>query len=733
MPEWIDPLADHSTEKELRKVAETAMDFAFHIWNTERRQVRDHFLKLRNSYNGLIEEERIRHINSQYGVNLRVKYVDYRITRNKLDTLCGEFLQRPLRTTVYLSNKEALLKRQERHNYLTGVMHAQKEIERLRSMGVDPLDGMEIPTTEKEVDEIVSRESLQAETLMQAGVEDEIKKRRLKEKLAKCIKDLGLTGECFARNYIDEYGYTVTEKILPENAIFMELEGDDYLERTPFFGQRYQWTMNEILSAFEFNKKDPDQERELEEIKNCFSNNDNYNETWSPHMGYNKSGRYCMNVYHLEWMMLDPYYLKITVDPETGERKVIQFSEDYYKRKKDTQIKQDLANGLYELEIRYKETRYECYRIGADIFRKIRKAPNQPVKTDDPFPSIFTYTGLLFNTENCERVSLYEALEEIKHLHNIAMFQIRREIYKIKGSAVTYNRAFLPRDGKGKLVKFGEILGKLINDGVYDYNTYSEGNLAGKDIDITNAIQVLDLGASRSLPMLMQLVIQIENMIDKIGTINDNRQGGTKASETATNAQANIFMSRTMTEPLFYQFDRFVENVVMRIVEHNKIAWQLRPERALQMVGPTGMADVELIKELRWQDSTVIVLDTRREMQIRDILNRMIEQGVSSKELPIDYAGKAMISETLGEMQTALIDGRAALLAAMSAQREEEGRIKEQLEGKMIMREAQLDAREHEQEKELILLKAGNAAAQSSQKTKDKVLLNQQQADLKTQ
>lgn len=74
------------------------------------------------------------------------------------------------------------------------------------------------------------------------------------------------------------------------------------------------------------------------------------------------------------------------------------------------------------------------------------------------------------------------------------------------------------------------------------------------------------------------LAQNIENTLETVSGVANQRTGEIKASETATNAQSAITSSKTMTEPINIGFDTFISNVITLAMEQSKIASLVNPE-----------------------------------------------------------------------------------------------------------------------------------------------------------
>ena len=167
-----------------------------------------------------------------------------------------------------------------------------------------------------------------------------------------------------------------------------------------------------------------------------------------------------------------------------------------------------------------------------------------------------------------------------------------------------YDLAALP---KNKTVE--TIMREAVDDGFITFNSMAAGNIGNRNLDLQHMFQQFDLGFSDSFPQLIALQNNILQTLDKITGINENREGQIAASSTVTNAQGAIQASRTITEPLFYQMQLFVEKAMTCIVEATKVSWAFyKTEQGEQILGTERYNFMKVTKELGYRDYGVLII-----------------------------------------------------------------------------------------------------------------------------
>lgn len=676
---------------------------------------------LYDNYNGIVDSRGLDYINKTYGNENTTKYIDYRLARPKIDLVQGEWLARPLNSIVYTINKDARDAKLNDYEVKLGMIHASKEIDKLRNVvGVNVFDGMPIPDEDKNGALTTNNIKTKNEMVMQLILNDQIKRQDLKTKLSSNFRDVEIAAECFGKVYIDNKGDVVYREIDPRDAIFEEIDRDPFLLQSPYMGERRLMFIHDIIS--EFNLKD----KELESLNNIASNTSAYitgrqGDTRKYYQLIDK--KLALEVFTIEWYSFKPFFTKVIQDkknPETPFRKSIDV--DYYYDNKD-EIDKDVSKGKYIIETKYKKVIWEGTRIGNDIYTNLREKPNIIGSLDRPFDTTMSYTGMLYNTIDNVRISLQESLVNISRVYNMVMFQINRELAKSKGKTIAYDLAYLPKD---KTLK--DVMHAMTNDGIYYYNSAEDGNISGQKVEVNGAIREFDLGVSATMQILINLKLELQATADKLCGINEERSGNIAASSTATGAQLSQQASRTLTEPMFYMFGRFTENVFNRVAECSKISWGLlKPEQGAMIIGDDGVQFLRATKDLANDDYGVFISDGRKENEIRNTIRQLSMAAVNAGELRIHDVAKFELEDTLQGAINVVEKGWKEVKEIGAKQQQD----KQQADGQMM--QAKIAAKkesimeEQNFEANLEVLKSDLKMGQDSHQAKNQFLLNEQQ------
>lgn len=708
-----------------KMTAKQSVDYSIFRFNSRRQKQILKINRLMDSYNGIVDENSMKWLNTTYGQKNLSRYVDYRLARTKVDLIRGEWLKRPLNATVYTINKEAQSEKLKNFEFLTGANAVRPQLDKLAQVGYDVLDGMQVPQpdpTGKFNDLDIKTKN---EVTMQYLLNSQIQKLDIKTKLSENYLDCLIAAECYSKTYIDDNGYLKFRDIDIRDALYEEIERDPFLLQSPYLGERRVMFIPDILTEFT--------QLEKHEIDNLYQLQSNPTSVVSQSDGKRNNfhligNNLAADVYTIEWYAIKPFYTKVSPDKNGGNpfRKELDTNE-YLSDAFQKRMKTDVKAGRYTIETRYKKVLWEATRIGQNIYTNCREKTNIIANIDNPFETTSSYTGCLVNSKDGTRISLQESIDNIARTLNVTMFQINRELSKAKGKIVAYDRAYLP---KGKTMV--DVLHRMTNDGIYDYNSAEDGNISGAKIEINGAIKEIDLGVSATMQILLTLKVQLESMADRLSGVNEQREGNIASSATVGNTQSALESSRTITEPMNYIFDRYTEMVLMKVAELTKIVWTvLHPEEGENIVGTDGIKFLRVSKDLLFDAFGTYLGDSRKEHDIRQLVRNYIPMAINAGELAVHTAIEFELQETLGEAIAVVKKGWEQIQQIKS--QEQENNLKAQAEQQDKNIEQMIQNREdiQQQEKDMLILEYKLKGINMSQQEKNSYITKRMVATTK--
>ena len=694
---------------------------------------RDVITRLYNSYNGIKKVGATDYIDKRYGRQNSTKLVTFKVGRTKLNLLHGEQLKRPLSATVETINSDAISEKMQQMDMMIGAMFSKKEIEDLKNIaGVDVMEGAPIPNDEDDPIWKKMNPKDKEEDIMQIILNNQIIELNLRKQFADLLLDVLICSMCYCKIESDQNGDIKIYRIDPRDAIFEEIQGDDYIERSPIMGCLQRLTITEVLTRYSLTK---DQRDILDAAR---ANPQVYLGSQGRGRGFMNmtNGQLMLDVIHIEWDSVEPMYFKKVL--KTKSQKELNPEGDYIKLKMNSMYYENnlekhnskVEKGEYEIETQYKIVKYEATRIGGCIDVNMREKPFQVRSVDKPsYVSNTTYHGFICGTVDGKRVSVQSLIEPFDTMYDVNAYQINKDLSRAKGKALLYDLAGLP---EGKKMK--DILFSILNDGVVEYNSAAAGNFSGRNLDLVNAIKEIDLGLSESLQYSLTLQQNILNQLSQITGISENREGQIAASSTAANANSAISASRTITEPIFYGMDIFTRKVMTSIVNVSAINWAfIKVDKGEQILGTERFRYLQASKKLGFKDYGVHIEDGSRYMEMRNEMKRMMEFSLNSKQITPQGMAKVLLSETTAQMIAAANEAWDKINEAQQKSNEANNQMQQQIAEAKLRQQIEISNADRE-DRQVQAIDEINIAADAQMriddnKAKNKMFENKQVAD----
>lgn len=644
--------------------------------------------KLYNSHNGIIDESEIEAITKFTGRTSKTKYVKYRLGRSKLKLLHGEFLMLPLEPQVRTVNQDAKNQKMSKYKESLAMAYTKDQIEQVRAMGFDVLKGMKIPSLEDKDYWTIDNFKLANEIIMQVLLEKKIKKEKIKREFHHNFVDLTITSEMYGKVEKDINGKVIYRVINPRYAIYEDSVYDPLLERTPYMGEKRMMYYHEIITSDEFNLSE-DAKKKLKQYAAGQQSGTDF--------GAEKIGsQLAFPVWTIEWKGFEVVRRKTSYSKDSKVPYKMILSDEYYDKNKDT-IKKDVKKGRYEVEERYREVLWKTSRIGNDIYTTAVKEDDliQVLNENNVYNVQFNYCGYLFSTTDGERVSIQELVYELEKTYDDVRFQINKEMKKIKGNVLMHDDAFLP---KGK--RFIDVQHEIDEHGILRFNSAAEGNQSGRDME-RQWINSVQLGSGEPLRILIEQAMELEQTMDRITGLNENRQGLTKATMTATANVNNIEASRSITYDLFFCMYDFMERTLLKILEKEKLC---HDENEF-IFDDQELKYLKFTRDVRFANYYPYLSDGRIEAQIREKLEMMFGAEINAGNLRTSDVAK-FLRESSFAKAIKILDNANQELAKIRQEEIAAGQESQNNQIQANMQMTQEDREDRQQhEAEMVILK----------------------------
>lgn len=365
----------------------------------------------------------------------------------------------------------------------------------------------------------------------------------------------------------------------------------------------------------------------------------------------------------------------------------------------------------------YREDRYECYRIGYDIYIGARRCEEAPRNQEEPWKTCLSYSGAINVARNGVIHSLVNSMRELQDLYDIIMFFRNNAIANSGVSGSRVNTAAIPK-ALGK--KFMDRLTKWVTlrkqglelidpteEGANLFQHYGEfsATISGDTINAMNAI-------------LESLAVQA----DIISGVPRQMLGIIEERDAVENVRVGLNQVSILSLESFREVDRCLNRTVQKTLDGFKYSYR---KQKLHGIYKNGLAMIPFVltpKEFSMSDFKVSVVSSGIEnaklMKIQQLAKEFVTAGSIDPDILIKIVNNKSIAEIeyLLSKATAAKKEEMASIQQMQQQLEEangqveklqaeinrlENNAKQQLEGRLELDKKKVANEDASKKKEL--------------------------------
>jgi hypothetical protein len=509
----------------------------------------------------------------------------------------------------------------------------------------------------------------------------------------------------FAKNFLDQINnsecHSVLEEALdnridlrvisPENAIFIENENDPFCLTSPIVGERRKMFKHDIIQKFELDTA------QIKELDSHFNQPDvkfsqHYEEFGNEALAY---------VYTLQWVAVYPEYTKVEkVKGSDVPYRTSITSEKYEKRR--GYFENQEKKGKIKIEKRYREEIWTGHRIGVTMFIGIEKLRDQIQATrgGQYLNAYYDYINFLFDTYSGIRTSYLDMMKVHDFTYDLVRHMINRELTKIKGNILTFDKAFLDRD-------IQNVFHEMSEEGVMSYNSSEEHNLDRRDLEGKVGVGSVTIGDPQILKSLIEVGISVEDSMDRLIGFNKPRQGRSPATSTATATNSDRAASMIATYNAFWHNNIYIAEVLDRMLQKVKINYMKGVGEAEEITfNEEEERFIKTTANFTNDELAVAITDGKKEQEQKARIREIISADVNAGKLRSADVVEFELSESLALSVKILRNAWATI------NKEETARIRQAEEAQaktvQMIEKGKVEDREDRQahEKDLVILKA---------------------------
>lgn len=524
----------------------------------------------------------------------------YNKTYNKIQTLLGEELARPLDYRTVLVNSDGIKSRQLQKDKLLKdflIYEMEKTIAQTTNNPQAMDAEQQPPINPEEIDNYMQNSYLDAkEHTANQILQYLIRKLGVKDSMNDAFKHGLISGEECVWVGIENGEPTI--EVLNSLGVFYHKSPEvKYVEDGLFAGYRTMMNTGDILDKFGDYLKQEDIEKLEGRLQGIHGLDGDLigKKMKYPHTsvddfhfgGYTKNnydeGSYGQStaedwlVTHVEWrsqrkvgfIEYENDFGDITTDIVSEDFKVPEYATkstkaDRYGKKKVVHVFDDKT-----LEWTWIPEIWQGVRIGDKIYCCLGPKEYQYRSLDNPKKVKLGYHGFIYNNMNTNSVSLMDRMKPFQYLYFITSHRLKRLIARDKGKVFHFDTSMVPE-------KMGleKVLYYLEEMDIDFYNPLQNAERPGtaQRGKITTAT---DRSNMQHILNYVQLLDAIDQQISDVAGIPRSREGQTKPYEAVQNVQQSLASSSAITEAsYFYPHTKLWENVFNSLLQCAQECWR---------------------------------------------------------------------------------------------------------------------------------------------------------------
>ena len=579
--------------------------------------------------------------------------------RTNLDLLLGEYPKRPYVYTVsnlseeayntYLDEMAKTIQSNIQEHFLAIAQQSMKAAGHdIKQIPQD--DEIPIPETVKD-----RFNSSYKDNLARRGgrwMKRAIREYNVRQKQLKMFKDWLIVG--MARSYKNiENGNFIYERVPPQEIDFDKSPNVEFIEDAEWAIRRQLLTVSDVVDKF-YDELSDEEHDEIEKTSfvSPMSMYNYLDTTYNSEVHYGK-----VPVYHVQWKGKKPIKFYNYTDPTSGQTQELMMDESV---PADPTLKLTKTEWVNEV--------YEGWRIGNNIFTRMRALPVQRNEMNNFSACKLSYNGKNYSDTHSENISPLEMGIPYAIMYMITNFTLEKTIAKNKGKITLFDQNAIPKgDGwdEEKFFYYADALGYMM------LNRNQQG------VDKSwNQYTTLDMSLFDQIKELIHLRDSYKRDWDDLLGISPQRKAQTNSSDGLGTTQTNLFQSSLMTDMIFTLFEEFTERELQGMLDYSKfinvdgiraIYNEDDFDKELLEIDPNSYCSAELGLFITHSAEEQRILE-----QYKNQVQAMIQNGVKQSTI-LEIQQSNNVAELMGKLK------RIEEIEAQQASAQEDGKHEQEM------------------------------------------------------
>ncbi len=439
-----------------------------------------------------------------------------------------------------------------------------------------------------------------------------------------------------------------------------------------------------------------------DEIKNLYASNnsENMEDFWYFDGTTHREGK--IKVVHRTWRALRKIGFLTYLDDNTGglEQRIVDESYKLNEEAGDINIDWEQVPEVYE-----------GYKINNKYYKRLRPVPAQPKHMDNLYEVKLPYMGGFVDSRNSVPTSLIDRVKVYQYYYNIIMYRIEMLMASDKGKLLLLNMNLIPNSQKIDMKKW-LYYAESLNIGFMNPN--EEGNRGSGAADVSTAAKEIDMSLISDIQKYIGLAEFIEKRAGDVIGVTEEMVGRVGQYQAVKSTEAALAQGSYVVEPYFNWHNMIKRNVLTQFIELAALAYSTNGKEKLDYILDDFSREILRIDKdmLSLSRFGFFVANSMDAVRVKEAVTNLGLTAMQNQTLDMSDIVKIMKTDSITEAEETLeIAEERKRKEAQQAQQSEQAHQKEIQQ----MLEAEKE-KDHEREKELIILKEGERRKTEIQK-----------------
>lgn len=600
-------------------------------------------------YNNIIDFRDFEYVCKPFGVDeegfeLPAKMSNRDIISNKIKVILGMEMRRPFDYKVLAVNPEATTRKEQQEfnmmrdyviSEILGPIKKQIELSKAQEQGDEPLTSLQKEKLQEEIDaQLKAMTPEEVKLYMQRKHQDpaELLSHQLLEYLSikKDLKGKFNNGAKHALITAKEFYWVGEVNGEPEVRVcnplrlnFNASPDTEFIEDGEWVTYEYRMSPSDCIAFFA-------EDLTNDEIDSIYKDYSNYTHNMferdlfnfannGPISQYDYQTNNTVRVLHAVWKSLrEVKFLKYEDDNGEVQQMIV---DETYELNKDA--------GDIEITSEWIPEVYEGYKIGANIFKKLRPVPGQFKDMDNLYMSKLPYYGAIYDATNSQPTSFVDRGKVWQYYLNIVYYRAELLMASDKGKKVLMNINAVPDSAGIDIEKFQYFF----ESSPFGWFNPNEEGMTYSDV---NAIaKVIDLSTASDIGKYIELAEKIKQECGEAMGVSRQMEAQLGPEDAVSNTRQSLIQSSYILEPFFNLHNRIKKNVLTALIETAKVCYSnKKPQKLSYVLDDLSVRTLDLDPALL-DNSTIglFVTDSSSAQEIKDTITQLAHAALQNQSV----------------------------------------------------------------------------------------------------